>query len=1120
MDAHHRYTILDTLGTGAYATVYRAFDRDLSREVAIKQIHAQYLNDGPRLDSYWKEAQLLARLDHPCVMTIFDIVRERGWLVLELLEGSIEQRLRGEPIRLDDLRLLLTYMLHALHFLHAQGIIHGDIKPGNLLLDRNGGIKLGDFGIARRVHDDHGSVMKGTTRYIAPEVLSAQFGAVGPASDLYSLGFSAYELLCGKPFNTLFPELETFGRDPQMSWMMWHASRELRLPPVATVLEGVPPDIARVIDRLIEKDISKRYGSAAEALSELQQQGAGLLPPIAVPANPVEEAAARAKMRKRRLAVGALCASAVMSLGVALWPAKKPEPPPIVETKKEPTGGIVSHVDAPGKHLYLTPDDSPVAVRLDIQLADRILLNDAVVDLSTLRPGDQIKLRRFATMDGESVLEVIAWRESEREASGTIELVNAETQTIRIAFDDAAKMPLDIIIPPEAAITINGQTQADGLALTAVDLQAGDRVTQLRYATEPKSLRASSIDIVRHLEGSGSIVGLQLPRRRVSLQLQEDGNIKTLSLEAHRDLQVTLNGAVTIQGRAITLNDLATGDRVTFEYDSKLHRLDATRGLSAQGVVKRINSGGQQLSVQIEGKPELVEVEVPPSSPVTDSDDQAVDWKRLRVGDTVWFDHNSVDLRDVTALRMRVEFVADPRAWAILIGQRQYDDAALGSLPHVERDIQQVRTALLNDYRVPTQQILTQQDATRDRLEADITAFLKNIKSGAQLVVCFEGCGVLDRSKEPVLAVKDTSIANAIDTGLPLRWLIEQIEESPAGEKLLLLNTLPSEYTGAAALPAAEIVRALRRSEFRGVSKSVTVVAACDKDERNLQLTTGNVGLFADAISRAFGGAADANADARVDRGEFLGYVKREASRLAALENRTQTPIVFLPDATPHRISDEGRAAIVKLLGGVETSMPTDILDAAYKNAKVLVEGQPEPDLAYGLVLLKANKTLASYPVFERVRLAHPDSITAHQAIAWQMFLLRRTRQGLGVLEQMVQRLPKPQGDNWDPHSAELLRWAGAMRTYALYAAETTLAPTESAKLDELVISLGEPAKALYGKGVQEVRQEVNRIDAELAKASEDYDTSSLRFQRRQLSHYVKFDVSAAAEAIKRGLEQ
>src|SRR5262245_32932330 len=108
MTPHPRYEIVGAIASGDFATVYRGRDRELAREVAIKQIHPHFLQDPKRLESYWKEAQLLASLAHPHVMTIYDLVRDRGWLVLELMQGTVQQYSGGQPLDVDVLRTTLT----------------------------------------------------------------------------------------------------------------------------------------------------------------------------------------------------------------------------------------------------------------------------------------------------------------------------------------------------------------------------------------------------------------------------------------------------------------------------------------------------------------------------------------------------------------------------------------------------------------------------------------------------------------------------------------------------------------------------------------------------------------------------------------------------------------------------------------------------------------------------------------------------------------------------------------------------------------------------------------------------------------------------------------------------
>ena len=347
MESDLRYEILDTIASGEFATVSRARDRDLGREVAVKQIHAQYLADPRQLARYWQEAQLLASLQHANILTIYDVVRPRGWLILELMRGSLKPAAEGDPMDLDQLRLVLANCLTGLHFLHTNGVIHGDIKPSNILVAPPNRIKLGDFGLARRASNEEGSLLKGTTKYMAPELLSAQFGAVGPASDLYSLGFTAYELMVGSHFESLLPTLATFGRNKQLAWMMWHSTADVKLPDIQRVLEGVPEDLAHVIQRLIAKDQSQRYRSAAEALRDLQAPaGRGRRP--ARRRRPGGRSRGRrrraAKKRVRNLSILAGGVAVVLCSLILMIDAQSPQEGGAGRHARKPIKGTVSDV--------------------------------------------------------------------------------------------------------------------------------------------------------------------------------------------------------------------------------------------------------------------------------------------------------------------------------------------------------------------------------------------------------------------------------------------------------------------------------------------------------------------------------------------------------------------------------------------------------------------------------------------------------------------------------------------------------------------------------------------------------------------------------------------------------
>ena len=358
MEADSRYEILDTIATGEFAIVSRARDRDLGREVAVKQIHAQYLADPRQLARYWQEAQLLASLQHANIITIYDVVRPRGWLILELMRGSLKASAEGDPMDLDQLRMVLANCLTGLHFLHTNGVIHGDIKPSNILVAPPNRIKLGDFGLARRASNEEGSLLKGTTKYMAPELLSAQFGAVGPASDLYSLGFTAYELMVGSHFESLLPTLATFGRNRQLAWMMWHSTADVRLPEIARCWKAFPRTWPASSSRLIAKDQSQRYRSAGGGPAGPGRPGAmNILPPTADP--DAEAAAAAAARRKKRLrTLSVLAGGVAVILGTLIMMIMLNRPKPVHhEIVVKPLHGTVTDVFAMSRELGVAPSE-------------------------------------------------------------------------------------------------------------------------------------------------------------------------------------------------------------------------------------------------------------------------------------------------------------------------------------------------------------------------------------------------------------------------------------------------------------------------------------------------------------------------------------------------------------------------------------------------------------------------------------------------------------------------------------------------------------------------------------------------------------------------------------------
>ncbi|HSG20500.1 MAG TPA: serine/threonine-protein kinase, partial [Burkholderiaceae bacterium] len=254
-----RYKILEKLGQGGFAVVYRAHDTELDRQVALKELRHSLLADSEGIRRFKREARTIARLNHPRIVTIHDVlaVAERLFIVMHLVDGlSLDKLIAGQgglpwPQALE----ILPAVAEALDYAHALNVLHRDLKPANILLDPERGPPLSDFGLAKLVSEAGTSVtaaggIVGTPHYIAPEVWEGQ--GTTPQSDIYALGCVLYEMLAGK---RLFP-----GETPA-AVMMAHL-RPLTLP--ESWPEGVPSGIAASLQTALARQPGDRYATAGE----------------------------------------------------------------------------------------------------------------------------------------------------------------------------------------------------------------------------------------------------------------------------------------------------------------------------------------------------------------------------------------------------------------------------------------------------------------------------------------------------------------------------------------------------------------------------------------------------------------------------------------------------------------------------------------------------------------------------------------------------------------------------------------------------------------------------------------------------------------------------------------
>jgi eukaryotic-like serine/threonine-protein kinase len=277
-----RYELEELVGTGGMSSVFRAHDRLLDRNVALKVLHEQYTADAEYVERFRREARSVAALSHPNIVTVIDRGEHGGrqFIVFEYVEGENLKRLieRRGPAPVATALELAMQVARGLSFAHQQGLVHRDVKPQNVLLNGDGQAKVTDFGIARSLDVQHGmtqtGTVLGTSDYIAPE--QAQGQRVDEHTDVYSLGVVLYELLTNE---VPFPG-ENF---------VAVAMRHINEPPpsIRDKRPDVPPRVEAAVQRAMAKDPEDRFPTMVDFCRELEAcltevQGGRAPAPVAV----------------------------------------------------------------------------------------------------------------------------------------------------------------------------------------------------------------------------------------------------------------------------------------------------------------------------------------------------------------------------------------------------------------------------------------------------------------------------------------------------------------------------------------------------------------------------------------------------------------------------------------------------------------------------------------------------------------------------------------------------------------------------------------------------------------------------------------------------------------------
>lgn len=260
------YKIIGQIGAGGMATVYEAYQEKLDRHVAIKWMHASFIQDRQFVGRFEREARIVARLDHPNIVPIYDYDTQdnRPYLVMKYIDGqTLKDHMAESPLTLSEIVSVMNTVASTLDYAHAQGVLHRDLKPSNIILDENGIAYLTDFGLARITHQGESTLsvdsMLGTPHYISPEQALGDKTLDG-RTDVYSFGVLLYEMLVGRlPFTADTP------------YAIVHKHIYASPPVPSSLNPDIPPAVERVLLKALAKTPSDRYPSATALMTDLMR---------------------------------------------------------------------------------------------------------------------------------------------------------------------------------------------------------------------------------------------------------------------------------------------------------------------------------------------------------------------------------------------------------------------------------------------------------------------------------------------------------------------------------------------------------------------------------------------------------------------------------------------------------------------------------------------------------------------------------------------------------------------------------------------------------------------------------------------------------------------------------
>ena len=410
-----RYELREELGQGGMATVYRAYDPMFERDVALKILNRESLNDLQVRERFERETKIIARLEHAAIVPVYDVGRDRDqlfYVMRYMAGGSLVERIQRGSLSLAEIAHILQRIAAALDYAHHKGVIHRDLKPGNILFDEEDNAFISDFGIAKFAQAATkltSSGIIGTPTHMSPE--QARGEEVDGRSDIYSLGVILFEMLSGKtPFEATTP----------LGMAFKHASEPP--PHIREINPSLPPGMEPIIDKVLAKDRNQRYSSGTEladafiaTLSQPLPPDISLVTPIAPiqidaqeKALPPSGKASKSQSGPRSWMAGGMIVLALAAfVSLAFWgyPRFIAPPPPTAEsgtaTLAPPTSTVLPTATATQTPTEAASQTPTVALDPGIGGANKIALtaNKEIylmnIDGSDIQPLTRTRVPKF-----------------------------------------------------------------------------------------------------------------------------------------------------------------------------------------------------------------------------------------------------------------------------------------------------------------------------------------------------------------------------------------------------------------------------------------------------------------------------------------------------------------------------------------------------------------------------------------------------------------------------------------------------------------------------------------------------------------------------------------------------